>query len=432
VRIHAILISVLCLSSFAAAQTLQGTVTNGTTGKPAANAEVTLISLSNGMNEAAHTRTDSSGHFTLDLAGNTSMPHLVRVTHQDVNYFKMAPPGTSIADVQIYDAVKKLDGIATTVQVMRMQSDGSTLQVMELYAVQNNSAPPRSLIGDHSYEVALPEAATIDEASARAPNGQPISTVPEPVAGKKNQYAFSFPLRPGETQFEVAYHLPYSGSATIRPVLLHDAQHFVAMVPKSMQFASAGGTTFRSAPDGAGENANVQVVTNTRAGAPVAFSISGTGTLADQNAAANDQQDPPQQGGTVMGGGPGGGLGKPIDSPDPLSQYRWPLLGALAVILVTGGVYVVRRGSQTPAEAAASEASVSLASPVSSVSPMAKAVPEHPGAPRPRASLMLEALKEELFTLELERQQGRITEEEYIQAKAALDHTLKRALTRAN
>lgn len=41
-------------------------------------------------------------------------------------------------------------------------------------------------------------------------------------------------------------------------------------------------------------------------------------------------------------------------------------------------------------------------------------------------------MKDELFQLEIERQQGQISQAEYEQYKAALDQTLKRALTRAN
>ena len=43
---------------------------------------------------------------------------------------------------------------------------------------------------------------------------------------------------------------------------------------------------------------------------------------------------------------------------------------------------------------------------------------------------LLEALKEELFELELERQQGSISQQEYEKHKAALDQTLQRALKR--
>ena len=50
--------------------------------------------------------------------------------------------------------------------------------------------------------------------------------------------------------------------------------------------------------------------------------------------------------------------------------------------------------------------------------------------PGDRSALLLEALKEELFQLETERLQGRISDAEYQQAKAALDLTIKRAIER--
>ena len=47
-----------------------------------------------------------------------------------------------------------------------------------------------------------------------------------------------------------------------------------------------------------------------------------------------------------------------------------------------------------------------------------------------RTGVVLEALKEELFQLEVEHKQGRVSHEEYEKAKAALDQTLERALRR--
>ena len=44
--------------------------------------------------------------------------------------------------------------------------------------------------------------------------------------------------------------------------------------------------------------------------------------------------------------------------------------------------------------------------------------------------MLLEGLKEELFTLEVERKQGKISADDYEKAKAALDQTLERALKR--
>jgi hypothetical protein len=44
--------------------------------------------------------------------------------------------------------------------------------------------------------------------------------------------------------------------------------------------------------------------------------------------------------------------------------------------------------------------------------------------------MLLEGLKEELFQLEVEHKQGSISQQEYEQAKSALDQTLQRALKR--
>jgi hypothetical protein len=74
----------------ASAQTLTGTVKNGTTNKPAAGDDVVLLSLGQGMEESGRTKTDAKGNFSLKLDNATS-PHLVRVIHEDVTYHRMAP-----------------------------------------------------------------------------------------------------------------------------------------------------------------------------------------------------------------------------------------------------------------------------------------------------------------------------------------------------
>src|SRR5579864_5698563 len=96
------------LCSFASAQTLTGTVKNSTAGKPAAGDEVVLLKLGQGMEEVGRTKTDSKGNFTLKLDDSQS-PHLIRAIHQDVTYHRMAPPGTTSVEVEVYDVSKKIE-----------------------------------------------------------------------------------------------------------------------------------------------------------------------------------------------------------------------------------------------------------------------------------------------------------------------------------
>ena len=168
----------LTVSTLGAAQTLTGTATNGTSGKPAAGDEIILISLSNGMEETAKTKADGSGKFSFTLPD--AGPHLIRAVHQGVTYHQMAPPGTPSVEIQVYDVSKKLDGINVTADVSRYQADGGQLQGTRLFAVNNESSPKKTQMNDHNFEFYLPAGAKIGEVQAKAPNGQPISAEARP------------------------------------------------------------------------------------------------------------------------------------------------------------------------------------------------------------------------------------------------------------
>jgi hypothetical protein len=426
--------STLSLTLASAAQTLTGTVTNGTTNKPAAGDEVILINLATGMDVAASTKADSSGKYSFKLTGEAG-PHLIRAVHQGVTYHQMAPPGVNTADVQVYDVATKVAELSVTADVLRFQADSGTLQGVRLFVVSNTSSPAKTQMNDHNFEFYLPPGAKIGEVQARAPNGQPIAADATPQADK-NRYAVAFPLRPGETQFQIEYTLPYSGQIKIDPKPLYAAEHLVVVLPKSMHFTAATGASFQSMQDPNQGDTMVEVAQQVKPGQPLGFSLQGTGTINEspgQVASGAAQQEGQQQG---RDNRPGGGLGAPIDAPDPLKKYQLYILGGFAVLLAIGGWVVTKRQSGT-AVAATSAAGVKLGA-VSSDYGAAQhpTTPTKPTAvpaanpPMARSSMLLEGLKEELFQLEVERKQGKITPAEYDKAKAALDQTLERALKR--
>jgi len=296
---------------------------------------------------------------------------------------------------------------------------------------------------------------------ARTANGQPINSEPIPQK-EKNRYAFNFPLRPGETQFQIAYQVPYSGSADLLPKTVYPIEHFVVMVPKSMKFEAGSGAQYQSMDDPQQSDATVEVAQRVEAGAQLGFKISGSGTIAINGTEGGASAGTASPGGGAMGGtvsgrqGPGGGLGPPIDAPDPLQKYRFPILGGFALILAAGAWYVSSQRGATggksmadldsalatagaavsvPVREARVTASVAAAAPPGTSAPYSA-----PSSPAPAAvptssntagrPMILAALKEEIFELELEHKQGRISQAEYEKAKAALDATLERALKR--
>jgi len=426
-------VAVLLLASFAAAQTLTGTVRDSTTGKPSAGDEVVLLKLGQGMEEAGRIQTDAKGQFSFRL-DDAQSPHLVRAIHQGVTYHRMAPPGTTSVELEVYDVAKKVDGIEVVADILRLQVEQGQLVVVREFGVQNTSKPPRTQMNDRNLEFYIPNGAQLipDSGSATTENGNPLKSAPVPE-GEKNRYSFIFPLRPGLTRFEVAYQLPYTGSANLDPKSVYPMEHFVVMMPKTMQFTAAAASAgfklinYPSEPD-----AIVQVASNTTPGQNLTFKVSGEGTL--QSPQESDAAK--GEAGDKANNRPGGGLGPPIDAPDPLQKYRWYILGGIAAALIIGGVYVALR-QQSAARALARQRA---ASPTRAATHSAVHDEEDEYGPAPvlatpapaarPASMLLDALKEELFQLEVERRQGQISQSEYESAKSALDQTLDRALKR--
>jgi hypothetical protein len=394
----------------ASAATITGTVTNGTTKTPAAGDAVVLIALDQRMHEIAHTKTDAQGHFSID-APDPGM-HLIRVDHEGAAYFQPAPPNTPNVNVQVFDVAPVVAGVATVANVMRVETDAQGLRVTQSFFIKNDSNPPRTQFSSHSYDFYLPPDAQIEGSAAMAPGGMPVQTSPVPV-GDKGHYAFPFPLRPGVTQFQLGYHLPYTGSLAFDQRFATPTDSFVVMMPKSMNFKPGAGVSFQSLNETPG--ATTMLARGGSPAKPFAFTVSGSGAMPRDTQAESQPNDgggaPDSGGGSAAANDtrPGGGLGVPIDTPDPLDKYKWWILGAITLVFAVGAGFMLRRPAGTPAIEAAGTAPVSVV--------------QAPGG-------LLGTLKEELFTLETDHLEGKLSDSEYEEQKQALELVLRRALSR--
>jgi hypothetical protein len=423
------------LTLTASAQTLTGTVKNATTNKPAAGDDVVLLSLTQGMEESGRTKADAKGNFSFKL-DDAQSPHLIRAIHEGVTYHRMAPPGTTSVELSVYDVGKKIYGISVVADIMRIQAAQGQMEIVREFGVQNSSKPPRTQMDERNLEFYIPDGAQIipDSATATTENGNPLKSAPVPE-GEKNRYSFIFPLRPGLTRFEVVYQMPYTGSANLDPKSLYPLDHFVVMTPKAMQFtaaASAAGYKLINYPSEPA--ANVQVASNFTPGQNLAFKVSGEGMLTESQDSGGGAGEPGQAASAPPSGNrPGGGLGPPIDAPDPLQKYRWPILGGFAALLVGGAIYVASR-QQSAARGTGRAKAATIEDSESdyefSGTPASRQPQFSPAAKRSSSSMLLEGLKEELFELEVEHKQGHISQQEYETTKSALDQTLQRALKR--
>jgi len=414
-------VSILSAPGVAAAQSITGTVTNKTTNKPAAGDDVVLIRLSQGMQESNRTKTDARGHFSLDLPDQGV--HLVRVTHDKANYFRPAPPGTAKVDIDVFNAAAKVDGIANEAQVMRLQTDesGKTLRVVQNFFVKNDSDPPKTQFSDRPFEFYLPAGAVVEGSAALGPGGMAVQASPVPL-GDPNHFAFIFPIRPGETRFQITYHLPYNGSLQMTPKLVLPTDTVAIMMPKSMSFKAGPAAPYSAVNDEV--NAQTYVARGVSPSQPLEFTVGGSGQLPrdSQQAATSGSGEPGQARGASTGTAatdtrPGGGLGNPIDpegTNDPWAKYKWWILGGLGLLLAGGAGVMLKRQPEPGAELAARRSAGGG------------------GGQDGIARGSLAALKEELFSLETDRLQGRVSETEYQEHKSALEKVLRRVLARTS
>lgn len=438
---RAAFLSVLLSSALALAATITGTVTNKTTGKPSGGDSVVLVDVQAGMADAASTTTDSHGHYSLQSSGNGAF--LIRVSHQGATYFIAAPQAGGAGDVSVYDVATKIDGIGIDADMILAEAAGGMVRVQERYLVRNTSLPPRAQFSSNTFEFVIPSDAILDGASATRPGGLPTNTRPVPL-GQKGHYTINIPIQPDqgekETLFEVQYHASYSGKYTFAPQPQLPADNVVVYVPKGMTFNAGKGATFQPAQ----EDPRVQtfVTKNVRPGQAVEFTISGEGQMPrePQSGGMGQQAGMGDVGAGDSGSRPGGGIGVPIDTPDPLSKYKWWILGALALLLAAAAAFLLRR--QGAAGGGVGPGSPEAGGPVQVREELFEGKPSlvaahsvshhvsHAAAPTDSHSALLNSLKEELFAIESERLSGTITEAEYTQAKAGLEAVLKRALKR--
>lgn len=422
-------VALLVFAPPAKAATFTGTVTDKTTNKPSAGDAVQLVDVQAGMADVASATTDAAGHYSLNGPGMG--PYLIRVNHQGATYFIAAPQGGAPGDVTVYDVAAKVDGVAIDADMLLIEAGGGTLRVHERYLIRNTSLPPRAQFSSNTFEVAIPPDAELDGAAATRPGGLGTNTHLTPLA-EKGHYTFNVPIQPDqgekETLFEIQYHLPYSGKYTFSPHLQMAADNLVAYVAKGIDFSNAQGAEFHPTQ----EDPRVQtfVAKGVHPGQSIRFTVAGEGQMAggDSGNPMGQQGGIGDSGSAGVMGRPGGGLGAPINSPDPLTKYKWWILAALTLALVAGAGILLRGRTEAIASSVAAIRNQDLNIPEVVKSAARLPRPASSTAPPSSNAGLLNLIKEEMFAIESEKLSGALPLEEYATIKVGLEALLRRVL----
>jgi len=435
-RLGALVILVCCASLIASAGTLQGTVRNGTTGQPAAGVDVILIQLQGGMQPVGNTKTDAQGHFEFTHPQIGAGPMLVRAVYRGVNYHEPIPPGKTTAEVQVFEPTDKAGAFAIAARAVILQPNATDLLIGEEYSIENKTQPPMAYFHQNgSFVFALPDGAQLSQVSAAGASGMPV--VQGTIDKGKGLEAIDFPFRPGESNVRVSYKVPYAGNETKLSISSpYPVARLAVFAPPGVTVTGDG-----FAPAGQEQGFNAYMREAVAANTPLIVKVSGTAPMQSSS-----------QGGGASGGMPAGGAAGSAGSQDPsvnsraeaggdaatatattiparLDSLKWILVGGFAAIFALGFVYLLRRpqvvaataGSgvaadayETPAPKRAAKASSTSASAATVAAEVDREV---------RGSL--DELKDSLFRLELRRQAGTISEEDYARERERVDATLR-------
>lgn len=431
------------LASISFAGTVTGTIRNGTTGKPAAGVNVILIQLQGTMQPVANTTTDSEGRYRFDNPGlGGTAPMLIRAVYRGVNYHEPVPPGTTTADVEVFEPTDKPGSFSVTARAIILQPAGSELTVGEEYNIQNSTQPPLAYYrAGGSFVFSLPGGAQLDEVSAIGAAGMPVKQ--STIDLGKNQEAIDFPFRPGESGVRVSYKLPYAGDrASVRFVSPYAADRVAVFVPPSVQISADG-----FSPAGQDQGFNVYLREGVAAGAPLTVSISGTAPLPPQEGS----QDGGMPGNSASAGGADDSQNPSVNSradssqqapsvtatalPARLDSLKWILVAGFAAVFLLGLAYLWRQPQ------AASAGGLGAAQDNFGPAAAERAVPVGPTAAQ-SSSLgpgrggvsgeidrqvrgSLDDLKDTLFRLELRHQAATISDEEYTRERERIEKMLR-------
>src|SRR6267378_4414202 len=327
---------VLAPLAIAEAGTVHGTVMNGTTGKAAAGIELILIQLQGGMQDVAHSKSGAQGEFTFDHPGLGAQPMLVRAVYHGINFNHAVPPGTTTAQVDIYEPSKDLKTINVPSHVVIFQPNGAALIVGEEYQIENKSTPPVAYFrSDGGFDLALPEKGKLQQVAAAGPAGMPVMQVP--IDKKNNHYSIAFAFRPGANSVRYSYELPYVGNAAaVKIPAIYAGTRLLIAAPPSVQISGDGLT-----PDGQEQGMNLYGRQDVPAGTVVAVSVSGTAL--DTSAGADQGQQSGQQGRDAQQGG-GESAGVSIQQvPGRLDVLKWPLIAGFVCVFALGAILLARR-----------------------------------------------------------------------------------------
>jgi hypothetical protein len=232
---------VLLIATLPLHAAVTGTVTNQTTGKPQAGATVGLYKLGTqtGLELIDQAKSDAQGNFSINqtLQG----PHLIRTAWDGVTYNQMLPPGrpTTGLALSVYNASKQPGDARVDKHMILFEPSAGQLAISETVLFNNSGKTAWNNPDTGTLQIFVPESAGKPTVQATAPNGAPIGA-PVTKTAKPEIWSVDFPIKPGDTRFDISYTLPYTEGAEFAGKIPTRDDNTYLIVPNGITLKAEG------------------------------------------------------------------------------------------------------------------------------------------------------------------------------------------------
>ena len=324
-KLPTIAFAFLCLCGGSAFAAIDGTVMNASVGKPQPSMGVNLIQPGqNGMQKLGSTTSDAEGKFRFDQATQPG-PVLLQVVYKGIDYNHLLTPGspTTGVELDIYDSTAN-PAAKVTRDMILLEPSATGLSVSETVLYHNATKTTYRDAANGTFRFYVPKAAAGKiSVNAAGPEGMPLAQTAEKTR-EPDVYKVNFPVKPGETRFDITYMLPdptkFSGK------VLHKEGSTNLVAPH-------GVTLHGDSVAAVGQEPTTQATVYSVKGNEYSVTIEGTGSLRSSTPEAGEDNGPP-----------------PIQSKPPrLYDRLYWILGLTGLILALGFWLLYRAGERTPA-----------------------------------------------------------------------------------
>ena len=233
--------AIVLLAVASANAAVTGTVINKTTGQPQAGATVALNKLGqNGIELIDQAKSDAQGNFTINQP--VQGPHVIRTVYDGVSYNHMLPPGTPTTGltIEVYNASKQPGSAKVSKHMLLFEPSGGLMEINETYLFNNDGQTAWNDPGNGTLHFFLPLAAEGKvKAEVTAPGGMPIGA-PVAKTGKADVFEVDFPVKPGETRFDLTYAVPYTEGQPYEGKVVTKDENTYLIVPNGVTMSGEG------------------------------------------------------------------------------------------------------------------------------------------------------------------------------------------------